>query len=97
MYLGFHRIHSSVPLSEIRQQTVVQSILKNVNARLTIHWWNKNETDITTLGFFINADPGNFLCENMKSMYAPKSANTIKLTKRKFLPSNAITPLHLPS
>ena len=61
MYIVFHQINSSMPLSEICHHNVIKHLLMKVNTCLTIHRWQENETDITTLGFFINVNPGNYL------------------------------------
>ena len=61
MYLVFHQIHTSMPISKICQHNLIENLLCKVNTCLTIHCWQENETDIATLGFFINIDTGNYV------------------------------------
>ena len=66
MYLVFHCIHTSMPISEICRHNVIENLLCKVNTCLTIHHWQGNETNIGTLGFFVNIDPANYLHNKIK-------------------------------
>ena len=59
MYIVYHRLHSRIPISEIRNHHDVSARLKNVNARMLVHHWQENETRISNLGFFVEIDPSN--------------------------------------
>ena len=86
MYLVFHQIHSSVPLRKISCHNVIEQLLKKVNTCLTIHCWQENETDIMTLGFFINVNPGNFLEEKFKEHLHTQISKHNKIDKKKIPP-----------
>ena len=86
MYLVFHRIHTSMPISEICRHNVVQNLLHKVNTCLTIHHWQENETDIATLGFFINIDPGNYLHNKFKEHLHHQIRKHNNIDKKKIPP-----------
>ena len=65
---------------------VIELILKKVNTCLTIHQWNKYLTDIATLRFFIDADPGNFLCKNFEEHVFTQISHYNKIDKKKIPP-----------
>ena len=51
IYLTFYRIRSSISISEIHKNSEVVALLRKLNARLTVHLWKEDETQITNLGF----------------------------------------------
>ena len=61
IYLVFHRINSSVSISELRKHTVISALLQKVNTRMSTHIWLEDETRISNIGFFVTIDPGNKL------------------------------------
>ena len=63
IYLVFHRMNSSVPISELKKHSVVAALLQKVNTRMTNHLWNEDETTIANLGFYVTIDPGNKMKE----------------------------------
>ena len=54
IYMAFHCIHSSIPLSEIQKQEAIRSLLTKVSARMTVHQWSEDETNISNFDFFWN-------------------------------------------
>jgi hypothetical protein len=64
IYISHHRFHSSINISEIHRHHVVSALLQQVNTRMTVHQWNKDEVHISTLGFFVGVDPANHLPED---------------------------------
>ncbi|KAL7574196.1 hypothetical protein ACA910_014871 [Epithemia clementina (nom. ined.)] len=66
IYMCFHRIRSSVPISEIRRHSTIATLLSKVNTRLTVHQWSEDDTRISTLGFHVGVDPSNFLKEHFE-------------------------------
>ena len=49
IYLAFHCIRSSVPISEIQKNSEVAALLSKQNRHLTVHLWKEDETQIATL------------------------------------------------
>ena len=86
MYLVFHRIYTSMPISKICRHNIIENLLHKVNMHLTIHCWQENETDIATLGFFINVDPGNCLHNKFKEHLHHQRSKHNNIDKKKILP-----------
>jgi hypothetical protein len=82
IYLAFHRLHSTIPISEIRKHHVIAALLQKVNTRLTTHHWLEDETRISTLGFFVGVDPGNYLKEDYQEFIRSKIATATKRSKK---------------
>ena len=51
IYLSFHRIRSSISISEICKNSEDAALLRKQNMRLTVHLWKEDETQIVNLGF----------------------------------------------
>ena len=86
MYLAFHRIHTSMPISEIYRHNVIENLLHKVNTCLTIHHWQENETDIATLGFLVNIDPGNYLHDKFEAHLHHQICKHNNINKKKTPP-----------
>jgi hypothetical protein len=82
IYLAFHRLQSTVPISEIRKHHVIAALLQKVNTRLTTHNWKEDETRIATLGFFVGVDPGNHLKEDFEERIKSAIATATRRTKK---------------
>ena len=82
MFLVFHCIHTSMPISEICRH---ENLLCKVNTCLTIHHWQGNETNIGTLGFFVNIDPANYLHNKFKEHLHQKISKHNHIDKKKIL------------
>jgi hypothetical protein len=67
IYICYHRIQSSIPISEIRRNYLVSTLLQKVNTRMSIHQWKEDDTHISTLGFFVGVDPSNHLSDELTS------------------------------
>ena len=74
LYLCFHRIVTPISLGEIRRHTVISSLLRKVNTRLTTHLWKEDETRIANLGFHVGVDPTNFVKEDLEHTVRQKIA-----------------------
>ena len=59
LYLIFHRIHSRVPISQIRRHHSVEQRLKEHKGKMLVHHWKEDETRISNIGFFVGIDPAN--------------------------------------
>jgi hypothetical protein len=66
MYQVFHRILTDVPISEIRRNDEFKRLLGSLDARMNVHVWAEDETDIVNLGFHIGVDPGNYRKEHFQ-------------------------------
>ncbi|TAD88425.1 MAG: hypothetical protein EAY75_05425, partial [Bacteroidetes bacterium] len=66
VYSIYHRLHTPIPIRDIRNHRKLQNLLKHHNTRMTLHAWNEDEHDIVNLGFFVNVDPTNFLREDFE-------------------------------
>jgi hypothetical protein len=82
-YLSFHRIITSVSLSEIRRHTIIASLLRKVNTRLTNHLWKEDETRIANLGFHVGVDPSNHLKEDFEHLIRKKIVAETKTNIKK--------------
>ena len=47
IYFTLHRIHSKVPLSEIRKHHVIATLLKKYDTKMTAHLWREDEIKIS--------------------------------------------------
>ena len=83
MYLVFHWIHSSMPLSEICHHNVIKHLLKKLITCLPIHHWLENKTDIAMLDFFINIDPGNFMQDKFEEHVHTQISKHNKIDEKK--------------
>ena len=83
IYMAFHRLLSTVPISEIRKHVVVSTLLQKVNTCLTIHQWKEDETNISILGFFTKVDPGNVLKEEFEETIKTEIATATQRAKKK--------------
>ena len=59
IYFTFHRIGSSISISEICKNSEVMALLSKQNMRLIIHLWKEDKTQIVNLGFYAKVDPSN--------------------------------------
>ena len=82
IYLAFHRIRSTVPISEIRKHSSVLMLLQKVNTRLTVHLWKEDETRIANLGFFVGVDPSNYLKEHYEEKVRSQIASVTGKSKK---------------
>jgi hypothetical protein len=57
-YAIYHRIHSTVALSEIRNHTAVSSTLDLYKCWVKLHRWKEEFQDITNLGWMVHLNPG---------------------------------------
>lgn len=83
IYLVYHRIHSSVPLSEIRRNEVIFTLLRKVNTIMTTHMWKEDETHISNLGFHVGVDPSNFIKEYFEERIRNQISQATKRSKDK--------------
>jgi hypothetical protein len=83
VYMVHHRIHSSVPISEIRKHQDISALLVKVNTRMTIHQWKEDEVHISTLGFFVDIDPANHLQDEYTDRVRQLIATTMKRKLKK--------------
>ena len=74
LYLAFHRIVTPVSLSKIRRHTIISSLLRKVNTKITTHLWKEDETRIANLGFHVGVDPSNHLKEDFEQTIRTKIA-----------------------
>ena len=83
IYLTFHRIQSSVSISEIRKSSEVTALLSKQNTHLTVHLWIKDETQIANLGFYVKVDPGNVTKEYLEERIHTKISECTHRDKKK--------------
>lgn len=83
IYLVFHRIHSPVPLSEIRRNEVIADLLRKINTTFQLHHWKEDETNISNLGFHVGVDPTNFLQEFFEERIRNLISQSTKRAKEK--------------
>ena len=83
IYLTFHRIRSSISISEIRKNSEVAALLSKQNMRLTVHLWKEDETQIMNLGFYIKVDPSNVMKEYFEERICTKISESTRRDKKK--------------
>ena len=84
IYLMFHRIRSSVSISEIRKNSEAAALLSKQNTRLTIQLWKEDETQIGSLGFYVKVDPSNITKEYFEGHIRTKISECTRHDKKKF-------------
>ena len=72
IYLTFHRIRSSVSISDIRKNSEVAALSSKRNMHLTVHLWKEDETQIANLGFYVKVDPSNVMKEYFEECICTK-------------------------
>ena len=83
IYLTFHRIRSSISISEIRKNSEVAALLSKQNMRLTVHLWKEDETQIMNLGFYVKVDPSNVMKEYFEERICTKISESTRRDKKK--------------
>ena len=83
IYLSFHRIHSSISISEIRKNSEVAALLSKQNTCLTVHLWKEDETQITNLGFYVKVNPSNVTKEYFEERVCTKISESTHRDKKK--------------
>ena len=83
VYLSFHRIRSSVSISEIRKNSEVAALLSKQNTRLTVHLWKEDETQIANLGFNVKVDSSNVTKEYFEERVCTKISESTHRDKKK--------------
>jgi hypothetical protein len=81
-YTCFHRVYSTIPIGEIRKHATISALLQKLNTRMSLHLWHEDDTQITSLGFFVGIDPANFLsdttAERIRKFIAMDTKKNIK-------------------
>ena len=83
IYLAFHRIRSSLSISEIHKNLEVAAILSKQNTCLTVHLWKEAETQITNLGFYVIVDPSIVTKEYFEERVHMKISKSTRRDKKK--------------
>jgi len=86
LYEIYHRIETSIPLRDIRNNFHMKELLNRHHCRIQVHKWNETETDIINLGFFTEVDPGNCTAEEFHQELAQTMQTANKLSTGKLIP-----------
>ena len=82
-YLTFHRIHSSISISEIHKNSEVVALLSKQNTHLMVHLWKEDKTQIANWGFYEKLDPSNITKEYFKECISTKISESTRRDKKK--------------
>ena len=92
IYLTFHRIRSSVSISEIRRNSEVAALLSKQNTYLTVHLKTKLES--RTSAFMSKLTLATSQRNILKNTFTRKSQSVLVATKRRFLSFTAVSSPH---
>ena len=79
----YHQIRTSFSINKIHRHQDIHPYLMNNHIKSNNHEWDKMETRISNLGFFINIDPGNYICEQFEHDLRTKIAKTNNISIKK--------------
>ena len=81
--MKFHRIRSSVSISEIRKNSEGVALLSKQNTYLTVHLWKEDKTQIANLDFYVKGDPTNVMKEFFEERIRIKISDCSRRDKKK--------------